>query len=183
MSMQANWGAGLHRHSWRRLWRGVVLGPPGPARPEEALSVVALGLPGPTCPLEVLAGLGFTPVTRLTGGRFVSVVCRLLGPVQPMEVLGVLLRGLRTRTLAGLLEPKWAGETLATFLSNPPITQGPPPSCWSPPWMGLPECENLFSPPPPAPPQRCWSHPVSTFLPTSFPPMSFLVMWGFLLSP
>ena len=107
----------------------MVLGPPGPARTEEALSVAALGLPGPMCPLEVLAGLGIRPVTCLTGGRFVSVMCRLSGPAWPMEVLGGFLGGLRPRTLAGLLGPKWAGETLATFPSNPPIPQGPSLSC------------------------------------------------------
>ena len=56
--MQASWGTGVHRHTyrgWRRPWRGAAFGPPGPTRPEEALSGQASDL-GSTQSAEALAG-------------------------------------------------------------------------------------------------------------------------------
>lgn len=88
MPARASWGTGFHghicrdRHSQSRLWRGVALGPPGPAKPEEVLSGAASVSPGPAWPTEPLGG-------HCLGSQ---------GPVQPEEAL--VGAGLRTGTHA-----------------------------------------------------------------------------------
>ena len=93
MPAWASWGAGFHghicrdRHSQRRLWRGVALGPPGPTKPEEVLSGAASGPPGPAWPTEPLGG-------RCSGHRDLCSQRRPwwgqgsgLGPMRPTEAL------------------------------------------------------------------------------------------------
>lgn len=80
--MQASWGTGVHRHThrgWRRPWRGAVFGPPGPTRPEEALS-----------------GAGLRPGTRAVGRGF---GWGHSGP-ELMRLEEALCWGLRPRTRA-----------------------------------------------------------------------------------
>ena len=77
MPAQAGWGAGFHgcvrrgRHSWRRLWRTVVLGPPGPVWPMEAMgggsAQVHWDPHGQRRPWQ---GWGLRPGTRAARGGF-----------------------------------------------------------------------------------------------------------------